>query len=260
MGKENVAYLLIDIGNTSFHIYYFDKYGESFKMHSIKDFVPLIETVIRKDSKVFISYVNSLKLQELIRVLDDNNIKDYLVIDTLLLKDKIKDLGFKVDNLDVLGSDLLFDILGASSSSLVADYGTASKLMYIDSNSNFLGGVIGPGLYLLNISLSLSTEKLDSFKVKIPSNIFSLKTKDAINSNSTYGEAFKLLGYYNKLKQEDNNLKLIICGGDGKLISDVLSKKLKFKDFEYDELVTFKGIAKAFNIDIDFNLTKEGNK
>ena len=248
MGKENVTYLLIDIGNTSFHVYYFDKYGESFKMHSIKDFIPLIETVIRKDSKVFISYVNSLKL------------KDYLVIDTLLLKDKIKDLGFKVDNLDVLGSDLLFDILGVSSSSLVADYGTASKLMYIDSNSNFLGGVIGPGLYLLNISLSLSTEKLDSFKVKIPSNMFSLKTKDAINSNSTYGEAFKLLGYYNKLKKEDNNLKLIICGGDGKLISDVLSKKLKFSDFIYDELVTFKGIAKAFNLDIDFNLTKKGNK
>lgn len=259
MGKENVTYLLVDIGNTSFHVYYFDKYGESFKMRSIKDFAPLIGTVIKKTSKVYISYVNSLKLQELIRVLDDNNIKDYLVIDTLLLKDKINQLGFNVENLNVLGSDLLFDILGVSSSTLVADYGTASKLMYVDSNSNLVGGVIGPGLYILNVSLSISTEKLDSFKVKIPSNMFSLKTKDAINSNTTYGEAFKLLGYYSNLKKQDNNLKLIICGGDGKIISDVLSKKLKFNDFEYDELVTFKGISKTFNLDINFDLTKKGN-
>jgi pantothenate kinase type III len=258
MGKENVTYLLVDIGNTSFHIYYFDKYGESFKMHSIKDLIPLLQVVIKNTSKVYISYVNSLKLQELIRALEDNNFKDYIIIDTLLLEEKIHHLGFNIDNLKVLGSDLLFDVLGASKLSLVADYGTASKIMYVDNNCNLVGGVIGPGLYILNVSLSLSTEKLDSFKVRTPSKMFSLKTKDAINSNATYGEAFKLLGYYNKLKEENQALKLIICGGDGKIISDVLSKKLNFNDFKLDELITFKGISKVFDLDIDFNLTKKG--
>lgn len=257
MGQKDVNYLLFDIGNTSFHIYY----SKNSKLYTIRGEDNLKELFLKdkfeKDSSIYISYVNTTKLNQLIKLLYEFEFKNYHVIDSSKLNDKIKQLGYEIDNLDVLGEDMLFDVLGADSTSLVVDYGTASKLILLDDKKKLVGGSIGPGLKLINRSLDVSTEKLETFKVNIPPSLFSLKTDEAINSNTTFGEAFKIIGYYNKCKQNYHLLKLIISGGDGKIIKEALNK-LGFYEFEEDELIIFKGMSKVLDLNIDFNLYKKG--
>ncbi len=251
MGQKDVSYLLFDIGNTSFHIYY----SKNSNLYTIRGEDNLKELFLKekfeKESLIYISYVNTIKLNQLIKLLNQNEFKNYTIIDSSKLDKKIKELGYQIDNLDVLGEDMLFDVLGVDSTCLVVDYGTASKLILLDENKKLVGGSIGPGLRLINRSLDVSTEKLETFKVDVPPYLFSLRTDEAINSNTTYGEAFKIIGYYNKCKQDYPLLKLIISGGDGKIIKASLNK-LNFYEFEFDELIIFKGISKVFDLNIDF--------
>ena len=96
-------------------------------------------------------------------------------------------------------SDLLFDILGCEKDSLLVDYGTASKFLLIDSKLEYKGGIIGPGLKMMNASLA-GTDLLDNYEIEVPKNLINQDTKNAINASSTYLEAFKIISLFNYLK------------------------------------------------------------
>lgn len=243
--------LLVDIGNTSFHFSFDKKMDASYYAYNKTDLVHILNNEEFKNvEKVFVSSVNSFKTDLFIKTYKSIYPNTPIEIFEYKKYEKtIQKLNYKIDNIKILGSDLLFDLLGSEESCLIADYGTASKFLLLDNNKRFIGGVIGPGLKLLNQSLFDSTELLNNVKIKIPNEMFNLDTKQAINSNTTYGETFKLLGYYNYLKNINKmDIKnLILSGGDGKIIANVLKEKFNFTSFKVDENLIFKGIVKMLD-------------
>lgn len=245
--------VLVDIGNTCYHLYLNKKDGNKvYRFYNKSELVKFFLTFDKHVSYIFyISSVNSIKSEIFIKAIPHTFKVEINLLSNTNFLDKTKKLGYQIDNLDVLGQDLLFDILSLRGPYLIADYGTASKYIYVDKNNKLVGGAIGPGLALINKSLFDNTEKLNNFKIEIPSALFSLKTSESINSMTTYGEAFKLISYYNSLVQLDHNesINLVLTGGDGKIIKEVLTK-LRFNDFTLDDELIFKGMSIALELNL----------
>lgn len=238
--------MLVDIGNTAFHVLFENKLAV---LYSKQDVINYLSSCNLTSTNCYVSQVNSHNYKIFKDVFLLNNGRNITELSNAMYPKYLSKLGYKIDNIDILGGDLFFDIIACDKLTLLADYGTASKFLFVDENYNFVGGAIGPGLKLINKALFNSTELLDDFKLDIPDKLFSLSTKDAINSSSSYGEGFKLIGYYNYLKKYYNtNVSLVLTGGDSILIAKILKEKLNFDSFIYDELHVFKGINKFVNL------------
>jgi pantothenate kinase type III len=259
MGEENVRNVLFDIGNSSTSGLYKNSRGQliSFRVFEAKRLVsPLKKLRLdlgEDDCVAYISSVNSLKLEELKKALKPFKKSKIIVLKSTEMKKRTEELGFSVPNIEILGTDLLFDLLGSSPSSVIADYGTASKILLVDKTGVFLGGMIGPGLRVANTSLNLSTDLLKDYKVEVPPCYISYETKDAVNGSATYGEGMKLIEALKRFRHDfkDSKLQLIVTGGDGPLIAKALHK-MYYHDFKEEPFLLFKGMAKGLKIYEEF--------
>ena len=232
-----IDYILLDIGNSSFDVLYKDK---TYKFDRVEDIRKFLASIDFKRS--YVSSVNSRFFKGI-----NDLLKEIIDLDSIDKKTRVEELGYKIPNLPLLASDLLFDILGCEKDSLLVDYGTASKFLLIDSNLEYKGGIIGPGLKMMNASLA-GTDLLDNYEIEVPQNLINQDTKNAINASSTYLEAFKIISLFNYLKKDYPSLKLIITGGDAKTISEVFTK-IGYNNYRVVENVVFKGMKKYFLLD-----------
>lgn len=148
----------------------------------------------------------------------------------------VKELNFKIPGLieltdktdipienkystpETLGKDRLAAIVGAAwlkpgSDILVIDAGTAITYDFIDSNRNYLGGNIAPGLNLRLRSLHEFTHKLPIVEPKTESPFLGDSTESAILSGALYGIAFEIDGYIDTLKIKYPQLSTFLTGG-----------------------------------------------
>jgi len=252
VGKENVNYLLVDIGNTNLHFLYkrAGKVPECFVVNN-KESLDVLNRLL-PDIKVYISSVNKNNLDRVISRLKSLGASDITLLNSLELEGRIAELGFKIENLNVLATDLLADIIGLDKSGLIANFGTATKFLFVDKNKVFRGGTLGLGLFQINKALGDSADLLEVFPLEVPDEFISFNTKNAINIDTIYGSANKLIALYNLIKEkyDEPNLKLTVTGGDAKYIKQAFDK-LGFKDYTLDEYHSFKGMIKALNLKIE---------
>jgi type III pantothenate kinase len=119
---------------------------------------------------------------------------------------------------ETLGKDRLAAIVGAAylkpgSDILVIDAGTAITYDFIDSNRNFLGGNIAPGIDLRLRSLHEFTQKLPIVEPKTESPFLGDSTESAILSGALYGIVFEIDGYIDALKIKYPQLSTFLTGG-----------------------------------------------
>lgn len=149
----------------------------------------------------YVSSVSSSHLLPLRNVLE--RIKaEILLLDRERMKNAAKKEKLAIDNLDILGQDLFCDILGAGKNHIVIDCGTATKILAIDDSGLFLGGAILPGIPAFPKALSLDTELLPRYDLKmekIP--LLSLETKEAILSGAVHGTSYLLEGYLERIRK-----------------------------------------------------------
>ena len=248
------ASILADIGNSSYRLLYFlegeRKLLQAYDFESLKEIVKeMALDLAGKEGEVYVSSVNGFKKSALSSLLEKVGYKTVFLAPTdLYPKAQIK--GISIVNIDRLGSDLFFDLLAGGPSSLIADYGTASKILGLDKSGVFLGGMIGPGLRMANASLAKGTDLLGDYVPCVPPGYFSYETGDAINASATFGEAFKLIGVLKKAKEDlkDPSLKLILTGGDGDKVQQALLK-LGYDEGSYDPLWLFRGMAYGLDME-----------
>ncbi|MBN2683599.1 MAG: type III pantothenate kinase [Bacteroidales bacterium] len=137
-----------------------------------------------------------------------------------------------------LGKDRLAGVIGAytifpNEPVLVVDLGTAITFDFIDSNKNYLGGTISPGLNTRFKSLNLFTDKLPLCEPNDSEYLFAANTEDAIVSGVQNGIIFEIEGYINAFSKKYPKLKTIITGGD----SINFAKKLKKPIFAEPNLI-----------------------
>jgi type III pantothenate kinase len=119
---------------------------------------------------------------------------------------------------ETLGKDRLAAVIGAAflkpeTDILVIDAGTAITYDFIDSEKNYRGGNIAPGLNLRLRSLHEFTQKLPLVQAQTQSPFLGVDTNSAILSGAIYGIVFEIDGYINTLKIKYPKLSTFLTGG-----------------------------------------------
>ena len=163
-------------------------------------------------------------------------------LDAKLLGPGLK-TGLKVvtDNPKEVGADMIAAAVGAKSrygnSCLIADCGTATKIILLDSQGAFAGCTIGAGIGLQAESLSSSAALLPEVSVQIPPKILGKNTADCMNSALTYGNAFGLSALADALEKEAGYpCKRILTGGFSSFIAPLLPS------FSYEPHLVLRGL------------------
>lgn len=216
--------LVVDIGNTRTKAALFDEE----KLIEFATFEANIEQNISKfigSNKVEATIVSSTKIIEysLLHFLES------ISTQTIQLS-HLTPLPFKIcyQTPDTLGRDRIAAVAGAyfqhpQQNILIIDAGTAITYDFIDSNSNYIGGNIAPGLEMRLKSLQHFTDKLPLISANGDVPLLGYNTETAIRAGVVEGIVFEIEGYISKLKNEYGDLLIFLTGGD----SFYFDKRLK---------------------------------
>jgi len=106
---------------------------------------------------------------------------------------------------------------------LVVDAGTCITYDFIDSEDNYLGGAISPGIRLRYESLHNYTARLPLLTIENPESPIGNSTHNAIHSGVVNGVAYEIDGFINQYKEQYSKFTIILTGGDAVF----LAKRLK---------------------------------
>ena len=211
--------LTADIGNTSITLglYSDDKYINEFRLASDKDlsgeeYEILLKSLFKGysiDGCVIASVVEELNIKFKRAVDNVFGIKSVFVASDI-------NLGVKVltDNPREVGADRLANAVAAANlyqgAVIVIDFGTATSFDIINSNREFLGGVIAPGINTQMKCLKNATSKLPKIDVSISQNAIGHNTTDAILSGVIRGTACMVDGLLHNVKENsEKKLQLL---------------------------------------------------
>ncbi|MDQ3180914.1 MAG: type III pantothenate kinase [Acidobacteriota bacterium] len=103
------------------------------------------------------------------------------------------DFGFKINYNppSSVGIDRFVDAFAAvhkyGKPCIVCDFGTATTIDAVDSKSEYLGGIIVPGMNVLADALFQKTAKLPKVEIKKPESVFGTSTAGSIQSGIYFG-------------------------------------------------------------------------
>lgn len=158
--------------------------------------------------------------------------KKYLNIEAQIVEPGYKS-SVKVitDNPKEVGSDLICGVAGAmqySTSGIVIDMGTATKLSYYKDNT-FLGVIIAPGLKISASTLTNSASQLCDFPLEKPKHIFGKNTIECMQSGIIYGHIAMLNGLVSMAFEElGETLPIYLTGGLSFIVKDDLEFKCRY--------------------------------
>lgn len=171
--------------------------------------------------------------------------RDLFHIEPKVLGPRLKTgLKINVDNPKEVGGDMIAGAIGAKklygSSCLIADLGTATKVILLDKEGAFAGCTIGAGLGLQMQSLSSSAALLPEVSLQIPNKILGKNTSDCMNSALTYGNAFSIRSLVEGIEKEIGYpCKKILTGGFARYVKDLLP------EFEYVPSLILDGLEEV---------------
>jgi len=220
--------LVIDVGNTQIKAAAFEQ-NTLLKKEIIayEDWQISLKKVIKNFSEISILVVASVgKLEK----------SDFLTLDSGLNVYFItRESKFPFNNLyaspSTLGIDRMILASGAvlqfpKKNRLVIDAGTCITYDFIDSNDNYLGGAISPGIRLRYESLHNYTAKLPLLKKEKPIDIVGNSTTQSIHSGVINGVSFEIEGFINSVLDKNDNFIIILTGGDAVFLAERLKNTI----------------------------------
>ena len=159
-------------------------------------------------------------------------------------------LSIKVDNPLEIGNDLIADLVGAKEKynypCIIADLGTASKILLLDNSGTFVCCLIMPGLTLSAESLSNKAALLPEVSLIAPNSVLAKNTLGAMNAGIVYGHAEMILGLIRRIEKEIGySCKHILTGGGATYIKEIVKD-----DFIYDKDLNLNGLNIIINKNI----------
>ncbi len=104
---------------------------------------------------------------------------------------------------------------------IVCDFGTATTIDAVNSNSEYLGGIITPGMSVLADALFQKTSKLPKVEIKKPETVIGNSTVGSIQSGIYFGYVGLTDGILRRMIDElGENPKVIATGGLAKIIAE----------------------------------------
>jgi len=241
--------LTIDVGNTRAKFAVFNN-GEIVdevvneeisreNIQSLKDKYPEIKGSI-------LSLVKNINIE----------ITDYLNTSFTYFVELDSDTKLPIENFyktkETLGKDRIAAVIGAnnifpSTNVLVIDMGTAITFDFLNSQNQYLGGTISPGMEMRFKALNQFTDKLPLLTKSEDYSLIADSTQSAIISGVQNGIIHEINGYVESLKHKYNDLKIILTGGDA-IFFDKKLKNTIFVNLNLNHI----GLNKI----LDYNKTK----
>lgn len=119
-----------------------------------------------------------------------------------------------------LGLDRLAGAIGAwvlseRQAVLAIDLGTCITFDFINTNGEYFGGAISPGISLRAKSMHSLTANLPLVRLESPPEYFTgTTTEECMKAGIWYGVKFEIEGQIKKYSQENPEMKVFLCGGD----------------------------------------------
>lgn len=157
--------------------------------------------------------------------------------------------NFEVDVLPIeaIGADLICASVAAKAKyplpCLVADLGTATKIIVLDENGKFLGCTISPGVKISMEALAKNASLLPSVSFSTPKKIVGANTAECIQSGIVFGTAAMLDGLTRRIKTELSfgKASIVATGGYSKGIISCCES-----EFIFDENLLLDGLAEIY--------------
>lgn len=256
--------LAIDIGNTNISFGVFDVSDESHKLlftscisssmlRSSDEYVVIFDQILRYNN-VDTSVIDCSAVASVVPHLTDvvvaaaQKISSY---EPYIIAPGIK-TGFKLDIHDpaTLGADIVANVAGAfefaTAPFVVLDCGTAVTLSYVDSNKNFVGTIISPGIKIALESLSSNAELIENITINdSPIPLIGKNTTESIKSGVVLGSSLMIDGILRNLREKylkkEEHLSLIATGD----YLEILTSHTRNK-FTIEKNLTLQGIVALY--------------
>ena len=176
-------------------------------------------------------------------------ISEFTTKDVLVVGPGIKTgLKVNIDNPKELGPDRIANSVGGFKKTnkevVIVDLGTATTFDVVNSNKEYLGGSIAPGLKISLDALISKTSSLKSVELKEPDKVIGKNTYEAIQSGLVLGHASMIDSMLEKIVLESNlSPGVVITGGLGTLIQPVLNI-----NSSYEKNLTLDGLEEIYNL------------
>jgi len=127
---------------------------------------------------------------------------------------------------------------------LIIDAGTCITYDFKNTENNYLGGAISPGIRLRYKSLNNLTANLPLLDTKQPESITGNTTESAIHSGVVFGVVKEIDGVIDEYTKKYLDLTIILTGGD----ANFLSNQLKNSIFAHSNF-----LLEGLNFILDYN-------
>ena len=143
---------------------------------------------------------------------------------------------------NTLGTDRIAAVVGAQGEAprkdiLVIDAGSAITYDFLDSQGNYHGGNIAPGIKMRLTALHKQTGKLPLVPPEGETPAMGYDTETAIRSGVINGIKYEIEGYISEISKKYPSLLIFLTGGDEK----ILINSIKNRIFA-DEFLVLKGL------------------
>ena len=156
-------------------------------------------------------------------------VRRYFSTRPLLVSDPFVDLGIEIrmDRPEQVGADRLANAIGGfvkyGGNIIILDFGTATSFDIVDSDGNFSGSILAPGVNLSVEALYMAASALPRIAVRKPDNVVGKATIPAMESGIFWGYVSMIEGLVERVKGElDCDMKVIATGGLATLFVDVM--------------------------------------
>ena len=163
------------------------------------------------------------------------------------------DLGFRIlyDDPRQVGADRLANAAAArvlyGYPSIIVDLGTATTYDVIDSNGDYAGGLITPGLWTSASNLFEKASRLFPVKIEKPDKVIATDTANSIKAGIYYGLIGQMEYLVDLIKRNmrTENIKVIATGG----FSDIFKENEPEMVHHVEPGLTLKGLQIVFDGD-----------
>ena len=157
-------------------------------------------------------------------------------------------LKVNIDNPKELGPDRIANSVGGfkkiNKEVVIVDLGTATTFDVVNSNKEYLGGSIAPGIKISLDALISRTSSLKSVELKEPGKVIGKNTYEAIQSGLVLGHASMIDSMLEKIILESElSPGVVITGGLGTLIQPALNI-----NSSYEKNLTLDGLEEIYNL------------
>ena len=154
----------------------------------------------------------------------------------------------KYETPETLGLDRLAAAIGAHDSfpgidNMIIDAGTCITYDFIDSNGNYFGGSISPGLNMRYKALNYYTAALPVIEAdKCFNDTYGKDTPSSMRSGVQNGIKFELTGFIGSYKKDGSDMNVILTGGDSIFFDTLLKNSIFAPCVKIDPHLVLRGL------------------